>query len=394
MSVSFPTTRQRPGAAVSSAARAHIMRHLHFVQSLEPLQGGGLGRAAFELHESLLNRGLQSALVATTSEAQADLLPSTRQYPRKGPDKAFFAPALAREASQWVGNCDVVHGHGFYVATNWLFGQEARRQRKALVYHPHGFFEPWILRRSKWKKRVAHALFETRNFASVRLWRALTGKEADQIRAQGMSAPIVVAPNGIRLEPFDNIPASHKTKARRRLLFLGRLHPKKGIDLLLQAWAKMRSHHPDWEIVVAGPDEDGHLATLREIVSRLDLHQSVSFPGAVTGAEKVALLKSADLFALTSYSEGFSVAVLEAMACRLPVLLTTPCNFPELTQEGGGWQCEANVDDVERSLRLALEATEEEREQRGAVGRKLVEERYTWAAIAGEILAACERHCR
>lgn len=241
---------------------------------------------------------------------------------------------------------------------------------------------------------MAHVLFEDRNFEAVRLWRALTNQEADQIRRQGIKAPIVVAPNGIRLKPFDNVVPPLQTKERRRILFLGRLHPRKGIPLLLQAWAQLREKHKDWEVVIAGPDEEGHLGELKAIVARLGLKESVSFPGAVTGSEKVLLIKSADLFALTSYSEGFPVAVLEAMACRVPVLLTDSCNFPELAAHGGGWESAAEPPRVLANLGAALTASDEERAQRGEIGRKLVEKRYTWPAIADTILNACEHYCR
>lgn len=388
------STPDQPAPANGVGRLSSLLQHLHFVQSLEPLQGGGLGRAAFELHEAFLQANYPSLLVTTTEDNAPQLLPATREFPRAGPSKAFFSPALAREADHLVQDADVLHGHGFYVATNWLLAGKGRRYRKALVYHPHGFFEPWILQRSRWKKRVAHWLFEDSNFKAVRLWRALTGKEADQIRLQGFTAPIIVAPNGIRLEPFDNIPASPHSRKRRRVLFLGRLHPKKGIDLLLQAWGKLAQRHPDWEIVVAGPNEDDHLTSLREIVQRLGLGKSVTFPGPVTGTEKVRLIKSADLFALTSRSEGFSVAVLEAMACRVPVLLTTPCNFHELAASGGGFECEPDLDSIHQKFDEALSASDEERRDRGESGRRLVQSRYTWHPIAHTILQACEHYCR
>lgn len=379
---------------MDSSRPPDVLQHLHFVQSLEPLQGGGLGRAAFELHESFLTRNVDSLLVTTSADRTPQLLPATREYARSGPPKAFFSPGLAREAAGLVEDADVVHGHGFYVGTNWVVAGKCRRQRKPLVYHPHGFFEPWILRRSRWKKQLAHLLFENRNFRVARLWRALTSKEADQIRQQGIRAPIVVAPNGIRLEPFDNVHPSPFSKKRHRILFLGRLHPKKGIDLLLKAWAQLAPKYPDWEVIVAGPDEAGYLATLQELVRKLGLKKCVRFPGVITGSEKVLLLKSADLFALTSRSEGFSVAVLEAMACKLPILLTTPCNFHELAASGGGYECEAETGSIQIKLDEALAASERERKQRGACSRQLVQSRYTWPAISQTILEACEHHCR
>lgn len=379
-----------PGPAIDSPT----LKHLHFVQSLEPLEGGGLGRAAYELHEALLNRRIHSLLVATTAEPHPYAYPATREFVRIGPPKAFFSPDLLREADQLLRGFDVVHGHGLYVSPNWIFGQRSRQRSKPLVYHPHGFFEPWILRRSQWKKRFAHLLFEKKNFEAARLWRALTDKEADQIRAQGIRAPIIVAPNGIRLEPFDCVDPKARHKARRRILFLGRLHPKKGIGLLLQAWSRIAPRYRDWEVVVAGPDEGGYLQTLRSLVRQLSLEETVTFPGAFAEGQKIVLLKSADLFVLTSHSEGFSVALLEALACGIPVLATTPCNFPELALLGGGFECAPDLDAITTCLDQALAASVEERRQRGTAGGRLVKDNYTWSAISQTIAEACEHHCR
>jgi glycosyltransferase involved in cell wall biosynthesis len=112
------------------------------------------------------------------------------------------------------------------------------------------------------------------------------------------------------------------------------------------------------------------------------------FP-AVSGDAKNAVLGSADVFALPSYSEGFPVAVLEAAAHRLPVVMTTECNFPELAAAGGAWLCEPGAESVEHALRAALAAGEAERRQRGEAGRRLVEARYTWQRIAAELSVAC-----
>jgi glycosyltransferase involved in cell wall biosynthesis len=378
------------------------MRHLHFTQSLEPLQGGGLGRAALDLHLQLLQDGLVSRLVATRSPDFDRVWPETLQYPRSGPQKAYFARDLGRNIQAVLAEMDVVHGHGFYVYPNWAVGSRAVSKRKALVYHPQGMFEPWILRRSRLKKRLVSFLFERRNMGQCRLWRALTTREADQIRQQGFTAPIVVAPNGVRLEDYDAGPSGNGTNGfavaeqasgKKRLVFMARLHPKKGLDLLLPAWARLKKHHPHWELLIAGPNEDGYRAVVEAMIRDLEVASATTLVGSVTGDAKRELLQSADLFILPSYSEGFPVAVLEAMACRVPVIGTDGCNFTELATEGGGWLCVANADSVHQALDEALRCSEAELKERGQTARKLVERRYTWPRIATVIRAACEQHC-
>jgi poly(glycerol-phosphate) alpha-glucosyltransferase len=296
----------------------------------------------------------------------------------------------------------VVHGHGFYVYPNWAVGGQARRLDKPLVYHPQGMFEPWILRRSRLKKGMVSILFENQNMNHCRLWRALTNKEADQILNQGFKAPIVVAPNGVRLEELDADPPPgvnghlrlpERAQNRKRLVFMARLHPKKGLDLLLPAWAKLVALHKGWELLIAGPDEAGYRASVEKMIRDLDLASSVTLLGAVTGSSKLELLRGADLFTLPSYSEGVPVAVLEAMACRVAVVATRESNIPDLEREGGGWLCEANPESVRTTLNRAISCFDSERKARGSSARVLVEQRYTWARITSIIREATQHHC-
>jgi poly(glycerol-phosphate) alpha-glucosyltransferase len=374
------------------------MRHLHFTQSLEPMQGGGLGFSAVALHRQLLAGGTSSVLCSTHGGMPQRPAESTFEFRRLKPDYLYFSPALFQEKSRLVRDSDVIHGHGLYVGTNFILGRESRRQSKALVYHVHGMFEPYILKRSRWKKRLVHWLFEDRNIGDVRLWRALTLKEADQIRACGYKAPIVIAPNGLipanYLQPENTEPictplVPELKKTRKRLLFFGRLHPKKGIDLLLPAWTRLQSENRDWELVVAGPDENGYLKQVRNG----DANGNVVFTGTVPEKSKVALFHSADLFVLPSYSEGVPMTVLEAMVCEVPVVATDACNISELTTASAGWECKANVESVTETLRAAIRADDAERSQRGRNGRRVIETHYSWPTVTAKLLEACAAHC-
>ncbi|MGO8697750.1 MAG: glycosyltransferase [Limisphaerales bacterium] len=379
------------------------MKHLHFTQSIEPLQGGGLGSSTTALHRQMLSSGLSSALCATRAVQTGRSLPGVLEFPRLKPDFAYYSPALQRQAPQLVNNCDVLHGHGLYVGTNFIFGREARRQGKPLVYHVHGFFEPYILQRSRWKKQLVHWLFEDENFRRIRLWRALTDKEAGQIRSRGIKAPIVVVPNGlnaddyrqpgVRAEAIATPLIPELKKSSRRVLFLSRIHPKKGLDLLFPAWSRVRPKTLSWELVIAGPDEGGYLKEMRELAASLKLESQVQFTGEMTGAAKKALLSSADVFVLPSYSEGFSMSLLEALACGVPVAATRACNFPEISHAEAGWECETTVESLAAALLLAMESSDLERRQRGENGRELVEKYYAWPRIVETLAQACAAHC-
>jgi glycosyltransferase involved in cell wall biosynthesis len=379
------------------------MKHLHFTQSLEPLYGGGLGSSMVALHRQMRADGLTSALCATYGGRPQELVEGSREFPRIKPDFIYYSPAMRRQAPQLVRDADVIHGHGLYVGTNYIFGRESRRQGKPLVYHVHGMFEPYILQRSKWKKHLVHWFFENKNFREVRLWRALTAKEADQIRACGIKQPIVIAPNGLNPGDFSKpmaggspiVISADQTlrKTALRLLFLGRIHPKKGFDLLLAAWAKLSPLTRDWELVIAGPDEQGHRAQVQALAGSLGLQDRIIFTGSITGQAKKNLLYSSDLFVLPSYSEGFSMSLLEAMACGLPVIATRACNFPDISRNHAGWECESVMDSLAETLKTALQASEAERRERGRNGRRLVETSYAWPTIIKQLEQACVTYC-
>ncbi|MEM6910437.1 MAG: glycosyltransferase [Verrucomicrobiota bacterium] len=375
------------------------MHHLHFVQSLEPSTGAGLGYSALGMHNGLNEAGERSELCTTRASEFSRKWDGTRQYERKGPAKVFYAPDLGRDAEQLVEAADVVHGHGFYVYPNWVMGREARRVDKPMVYHVQGFLDPWILARSRGKKRLAGLLFENANFRHVSLWRACSDKENQQIRDYGITAPIVTLPNGVHLPPersseeVEKLVGRFPRKRPRRVVFLSRIHKKKGLDLLLPAWAGLpKGLTADWEIALFGPDEGGYQATIEGIAKELDLGEVVSFYGSVSGEDKEAALRSADLFVLPSYSEGFPMAVLEAASYGLPVVQTDECNFPALTERGGAWEATPTIESVQEQLGHALSTDELERRQRGELGRQLVSEQYSWSSIATRLVEACQKY--
>lgn len=381
------------------------MKHLHFTQALEPLNGGGMGLSTVALHRKFLQMGVDSRLCSTYGDAPQIPAQGVLEFRRIKPDFLYYAPNLRQCARELVSSADVIHGHGLYVGTNYLLGREARRQRRPLVYHTHGFFDPWILSRSRWKKQLVHWLFEDANFRHARLWRALTKKEADQIRSQGILGPVVVVPVGVDTADFDRsfrkgeeietplVPRLTKER-QHRAVFVSRLHPKKGLDLLVSVWAGLAAERCDWELIIAGPDEGGYAATVDALIQKFALTDSVRRVGKISHQSKVKLLKSADLFVLPSYSEGFTSAILEAMAAKLPVVATRECNFSELFHCGGGWECGAEIDSLTQVLRSALTASETERRQRGEAGRQLLDREYTWDHVCHRLLEACANYCR
>ena len=293
---------------------------------------------------------------------------------------------------QRQGEFDVLHSHGLWMYSDFLAFQSARAAKKPHVITPHGMLEPWALSNSARKKKLMRRVFQDRALANARVLHALCEAEREVMRALGLRAPIAVVPNGVSLSQFADLPAPAvfdrsfpAARDRRVLLFMARLHPKKGVLPLLQAWRQLAPQFPDWLLVVAGPDEAGHRATLETAVQQFGLGQAVSFTGMLDGALKRAALARADAFVLPSLSEGFSIALLEAMACGLPVVLTPECHFPDAVSAGAALQAAPEPQSLEEQLRALLESSETQRRAMGARGRALVAQNYSWEKVAADL---------
>lgn len=366
-----------------------VPHHVHCVQSLETLEGGGLGASALALHVALKAAGHASSLLTTHAPGRNGNS-GTDSFARLGPTRAFFAPGFAARARALaVSDSTVFHQHGFYAYTSAVCGLAARKHSRPLICHPQGMLDPWILRRSRLKKRIARWLYEDATFRHARLWRALTVKEADQIRALGFGENIAIIPNGIDTASYTK-PAleSERPDGWKNLLFLGRLHPKKGIDLLLNAWASLRGQRRGWRLVLAGPDENHYLSTVRALMNRYELRDSIVLPGPLIGDAKREILRTARAFVLCSYSEGLPMAVLEAMASSLPVIVSDECNLPEISRTGCGWVCGANEASLREAMLSLLRADDAELHQRGAAGRSLAVSTFDSGIVAATLHAA------
>ena len=301
-----------------------------------------------------------------------------------------YSKVLKELWSERASEFEVVHSHGLWMYSDYLAFQSAKARRKPHVITPHGMLEPWALANSARKKKVMRRVFQDRALQNARVLHALCEAEAQVMRDLGLANPIALIPNGVNLFDFAALPdpaafdeAFPVARARRVLLFMARLHPKKGLLPLLQAWRQLKADS-GWLLVLAGPDEAGHRAQLEAQVEKLGLSNAVLFTGMLDGPLKRAALARADGFVLPSFSEGFSIAVLEAMACGVPVVLTPECHFPDAVAARAALQAAPEADSLQAQLRVLLGMNDEERAQMGRRGRELVERSYTWERVAAD----------
>lgn len=290
-------------------------------------------------------------------------------------------------------NPDILHLNGLWMYPSHAALRWSQARRRPRIIAPHGMLDPWALAVSGWKKQLVRLAFEDRNLQGATVLHALCEAEHDAMRAFGLRNPIAIIPNGVdpktALGEHAAPPwADHLPQGARILLFLGRLHPKKGLVPLLRSMALA----PDldiWRLVIAGWDQNGHRAELEALARDLDLEERLHFTGPLHGAAKHAALAAADAFILPSFSEGLPMAVLEAWAFGLPVLMTAECNLPEGFDHGAAIKISTEPPALASALREMGALGARDLAMIGERGRQLAAGRYGWDQIAAELRAVC-----
>lgn len=284
----------------------------------------------------------------------------------------------------------IVHVSGLWDAAS-LAGAILQARGFACMVSPRGMLEPWALRQKAARKRFAMLLWQRRLLAQAVLVHATAESELQSIRNLGLRTPVCIIPNGVDFPPDDRHGslaeiARAESRGVRRAVFLSRIHPKKGLPLLIQAWSRLRP--TGWSLTIAGyPEDIAHEAEMRRLVHSLRL-DCVSFVGERTGIAKWDFLRSADLFVLPSHSENFGIVVAEAMAVGMPVIATTGAPWRVLRDEGMGWWTEPTVEGITASLAKACAESDEQRAARGAKARDYAAQKFSWDEI-GRRMARC-----
>ena len=280
---------------------------------------------------------------------------------RSGPRALGFSCGMGRQLREL--NSDLLHTHSLWQFTSWNAIQWGRRCDKPYVVSPHGMLDAWAFNRSRWKKRLAMLCYESRHLRNAACIHALNEHEYNCIRELGLENPVAIIPNGVRVEECGKL---SRLDSGFQLLYLGRIHEKKGLGHLLEAWSLfLGGRSTDWRLVIAGWDDGGCERGLRMRAEELGLSSSVSFVGPKFGAEKRQLLQEATAFVLPSLSEGLPIVILEAWANRLPVLMTEQCNLPEGFEIGAALPIAPSVDGILSGLSRLNAMTDSPRDQMG-----------------------------
>jgi glycosyltransferase involved in cell wall biosynthesis len=374
------------------------MKILHVAISLSP-EWGGPTKVVGELTEALAKKGLEISIFTSVKKGDEAKITRPTGVGMKLFEEGFWArwwsgysPGLGRAVAQETSKFDLVHIHELWSHPHLAASRAARKSGKPYVVTVHGGLEPWAINHKALKKKVYSVLFQRRILQKAAALHAITLGETKHIRAFGVDNRILMIPNGINPEEFQNLPSRWeltqfypRLAGKQVVLFLGRLHPIKGLDILARAFGKIARGRGDLCLLVVGPDSEGYQAEVVKILTVEGALDKAIFAGMLTGHEKLAALGGADVFVLSSYSEGFSMAILEAISCGLPVIVTHQCHFPEVAEARAGLVIEPDVEQLAAALENLLNEPEL-RQEMGSNGRRLLAEKFTWDKVADQII--------
>lgn len=346
---------------------------------------GGLLDAVRDLYKNLLlvKKAYPSVIVYSyNDESTKEDLPSWNPIPVELYDKtnSFY---YSKEVGESLLNsgADILHVHGLWRYPHAFITTWKKKVKKPVVVTPHGMLDPYILKNQGILKRiVGHFLFAGTAFKNIDCYHALNLSELEAIRKDGHNQPVAIIPNGINL-PDENL-HFEKNDKNKHLLFLGRLHPKKGVDMLIKAVGELKNDSPEllegWVIDVVGWAQENFEQTLRNLVKKYQLEDIIKFHGGLFGEEKQRAYAIADAYILPSHGEGLPMTVLEAWSWETPVIMTLLCNIPEGFDYEAAIKIDNTTESVKEGLIKLFSMTDSERKLMGRNGRKLVEDQFTW----------------
>ena len=279
----------------------------------------------------------------------------------------------------------------------------ANKHRIPYIITPRGMLEPWSLSQNKWKKKLALMLYQMKDLQKAACIFTTAEMEAQHVRELGVQVPISVIPNGIETNGYAC--RTSKDGVKKQILFLSRVHVKKGIELLIDAFDRLHKEFPDWTVAIVGNGEPEYINRLRLKVYGLGVRESIQILDPVFGDAKLKLYQESSLFCLPSYSENFGMAIAEAMSCGIPVITTngTPWQLlngdcatmgasPDMLSEDKrtGWCIDLSVDNLEKTLREAMSMDTDALYEMGQRGSKMINENFDYRSVAQKTKALYE----
>jgi glycosyltransferase involved in cell wall biosynthesis len=361
---------------------------------------GGPPRSVLALCGAQRDAGADVRVVTTSANGDAEVSEAViargeydgipvRYCSRAWPRSIFYAPSFATVIATELRDADVLHIHGLWNAVVWSAAAAARHHQRPYVLSPRGMLAPAALAHDAWRKRLVYPLADRRVIRDAARLHATSQLEFDELTRLTSPDRVVFVPNGVelpRVGTTDQRVARERFKLPARVplvLFLGRIHPLKRLDLLAAAFGRVLKQHGDAHLVIAGPDEDGHRAQVAPLFTAFG--DSVTWTGKVDDNGKRELLNAAAVLVMCSDVESFGMSVAEAMAAGTPVVVTRTCPWPDVESHHAGFWVEQTPDAVATGVNAVLSDRSAAREM-GCRGRSLVASQYSWPHAASALI--------
>ena len=379
------------------------------ILSVVPSMARNTGGPAFGMVQSTLAMGSEvqrsiyctDAAIPAASQGFARLTPQMlprgaeeldiRVFPTRHPYSFGYSPSLFRAIGKHIGHVDVVTIHSLNLFPQLSAYIHARRTQTPYIVTPHGSLDPWLQPNSRGRKAVVDFLWQRRMLNEAAAIQFTTADEASLVTEVAQATPRYIIPNGIRVDEFRDLPDGREFRGRFLdghsgpiVLFLSRVAKKKGIDILLSAFARAKGAEAAM-LVVVGPDDEGLVPALQSQASAEGTSPRVRFLGPLYDEDRRAALAAADVWALISHTENFGNAVLEAMAAGLPVIVSTAVNTsPEIRAANAGLVTSLEINEVASHISTLL-ASPDRRRQLGSEAAVFAEQ-YDWSQVAPRLV--------
>lgn len=369
---------------------------------------GGTATAAHSLMKALKRQGADVAVLTLNINGKERLKPSNGFVGYEGipvwycrgamHPVPYYSHEFKRILSEQIKNYDIVLLDSNWTGYGISTGKICRRNKKPYIIYSHGCLDPSRLQISRFKKTLWWRFLDIQLYNRANAVVALTKSEVGYLRLKGVNTPVEVIPNGVEKDSDKELAYIEKLKEispelapGQYFLFLGRLDPIKGIELLIKAYARLVEKYDQTLplLVVAGPSHKDYIDKIRNLTIDLNLEDQTIFTGLVQGSRKWTLLKYAKTFILPSLGEGLPMTALEALSIGTPVILSKACYLPEVSEWGAGLEIEPRVDSIAEAMKWTLDNPDEHKEM-ALKGIPMVEDIFTWENVAKKTMNLCK----
>ncbi|MBP7087946.1 MAG: glycosyltransferase [Candidatus Omnitrophica bacterium] len=373
------------------------MKILHITPNFES-KLGGVPKVVFEMTKSLNQKGIDIVIFSSANKADKERTFFTPNIPTHICQRGFlsrFWTAYSSDAirilRREIKNCDLVHIHEVWHYLHYAGYRIAKEFRKPYGVSIHGELSSWCLGYKGFRKKIYSQLLQKKILKEAFFLQAIITEEAKDILSYSGNKNIFIIPNGIEVSDNDLSGANNSIaefpdlKNKKVILFLGRLDPKKGLDLLAKAWGQIAKNREDLALVIAGPDAGSYKKKIMHIFEKEGVMNKVIFLGMVESQKKAQLFKRTDMVVIPSYSEVRTLVALEAMAYSKPVIITDKCHFSEIGDLNAGLVIKLEVKSLVEAINKLL-MNPKLGEEMGHNGKKLVLNKYTWDRVSDQII--------